>query len=139
MFISLVYLIYFVKRLELNWIILKDAFMTYGQSCSTFLCNPNLSLTCSTGSGTGCSCPTTYGANICDCNTSSFWNGTSCIATRISFNSPCTQSYQCLLNTGLTCVGGVCSCATADTYWTGTQCRNLNLFYFPIFTFFLFV
>ena len=98
--------------------------MTYGQSCSAYLCDPKLNLTCSTGSGTGCNCPINLGGSNCDCPPSSFWNGTACTATIISFNSSCTQSYECLFNTSLTCVSGKCTCATANTYWTGTQCCN---------------
>ena len=95
--------------------------MTYGEACSTYLCNPSQNLTCSSGTGTGCSCPNTYGANICDCATSQYWNGTSCSSARVTYGSACTQSYQCLYNTGLTCVGGVCTCDTANNFWTGTQ------------------
>ena len=98
--------------------------MTYGQACITYLCNPTQGLTCSSGTGTDCSCPNTYGANICDCTTSQYWNGLQCVA-RVTFNAGCLHSYDCLYNTGLTCAAGVCACATVNTYWTGTQCRNL--------------
>ena len=97
--------------------------MTYGEACSIFLCNPTKNLVCSSGTGTDCSCPNTYGASVCDCTTLQYWNGLQCV-NRVTFNAGCLHSYDCLYNTGLTCVGGVCTCATANTYWTGTECRK---------------
>jgi hypothetical protein len=53
---------------------------TYGDTCSDWNppCDYSIGLVCSTGGGTGCSCPNTYGANFCDCPITKFWNGTFC-------------------------------------------------------------
>ena len=98
--------------------------MTYGESCSTYSCNPSFSLTCSSGTGTDCNCPTTYGGNTCDCDTTRYWNGTFC-ALRQTNGSFCTatKDYMCTYNVGLTCPSGTCICATTGTYWTGSVCR----------------
>ena len=98
--------------------------MTYGESCSLYSCNPSKSLTCSSGTGTGCNCPTTYGGNTCDCDTTRYWDGTTC-ALRIAYSFGCTatKDYMCTYNVGLTCPSGTCTCATTGTYWTGSVCR----------------
>ena len=97
--------------------------MSYNEACSTYTCNPNYGLTCG---GTGCSCPTTISGSYCDCPTTHYWDSTNSICTIRSSNlGACTTglNYQCTYNSGLTCVGSQCICATANTYWTGTICR----------------
>ena len=71
-------------------------YQTYGQSCSSYLCNPSLSLTCSSGGGTGCSCPNTYGNSICDCDATEYWSGSTCV-TRSTYGGSCPtgQNYNC--------------------------------------------
>ena len=53
---------------------------TYGETCNdwTVPCDYSLELMCSTGGGTGCSCPNTYSGGYCDCPTTKYWNGTKC-------------------------------------------------------------
>ena len=97
--------------------------MTYGEKCDWYFCNPSQGLTCSSGYGAGCFCPNNYGGSVCDCITSQYWTGSVC-TTRVGFGSFCSADYMCLYNTGLTCVSSQCTCALANTYWTGTQCRN---------------
>ena len=101
--------------------------MTYGESCSTFSCNPNYGLQCG---GTGCSCPTTQGGSICDCPTSKYWTGSIC-TNRVGYLSSCSANYMCLYGSGLTCVGSQCICATANTYFysPSSQCGKKIFFY----------
>ena len=110
--------------------------MTYGQSCTTFLCNPNFSLTCSSGGGTGCSCPTGYGGSTCDCTSTQYWTGSACTA-RSTFGQTCPtgQNYNCLSGLNLICSGGSCVCLNSNYYWTGSSCREylIHICYIKLF------
>ena len=106
-------------------------YKNYTDSCdSVYLCDYRLNLVCSSGSGTGCSCPNTLGASKCDCNQTQYWTGSKC-TDRVTYNAACNNTYQCLANIGLTCSTGTnkCACALTTTYWDTTACSNLRLFY----------
>ena len=109
---------------------LSDSYQTYSQSCSTYTCNPSLNLVCSSGSGTGCACPSNLGGSYCDCPTSKYWNGATCV-NRVSngVSCPTGQNYNCLYNSGLTCISFVCICDDANTYWDGSICRTYQTYY----------
>ena len=104
----------------------KDAYATYNESCSTYTCYPGKNLVCSSGSGTGCSCPATLGGGYCDCPSTMYWDGTTC-ATRLLNGSYCTGDYQCKISGGLVCSSNACACSSASTYWDSTSatCRKL--------------
>ena len=93
-------------------------YMTYGQSCSSYLCNPSFNLTCSSGSGTGCSCPNTYGISVCDCDATKYWSGSACV-TRSTYGESCPtgNTYNCYKGKYLICSGGTCVCANSNYYW----------------------
>ena len=58
----------------------KANYRSYGAACNSWNipCDSTLGLICSYGTGTDCKCPTTYGANYCDCPNTHYWNGTRC-------------------------------------------------------------
>ena len=119
--------------------------MTYGQSCSTYLCNPNFGLTCSGGSGAAC--PNSYGANICDCTSSQYWTGSAC-ASKSSWGGSCSTRGDCqcvqgifffriylrclflqelkpFKGVGLSCQGNQCLCPSGSQwFWSpySTKC-----------------
>jgi hypothetical protein len=52
---------------------------TYGETCqSNSQCNGTSNLVCNTSPTNNCNCPYKLGKNICDCPTSSYWDGTNC-------------------------------------------------------------
>ena len=114
----------------MNQFINIGTYATYGAVCSSILCDPLYQLVCSSGSGTDCQCPNTYGANYCDCPSTKYWDSSALVCTdRITVNGTCSNTYQCLYSTGLTCSGGQCKCTATNNYWTGTFCRELFKFF----------
>jgi hypothetical protein len=104
----------------------KGTYATYSASCTSILCDPLYELICSTGTGNDCQCPTLNGGSTCDCPSTKYWDSSASICkVRVTVNSVCSFSYQCLYSTGLTCSGGRCLCTATNNYWVGTFCRKL--------------
>ena len=84
--------------------LIQGQYQTYGQSCWSYQCDPSVGLTCPS-SANGCSCPTYLSAYICDCPTSKYWSGSTCVS-RVGNGAVCNagQNYNCLFGSGMTCV-----------------------------------
>jgi hypothetical protein len=75
-------------------------FYFFRESCGASQpCDTALGLSCSSYPGTGCSCPTTYGANTCDCPSYQYWDGNNCV-NRSSNSQLCSNSYECIQSVG---------------------------------------
>ncbi|CAF4086891.1 unnamed protein product [Rotaria socialis] len=80
---------------------------TYAIGCQySFQCNTTVNLSCPS-TPTGCDCPTASSAGMCDCASTTFWDGQRCSA-RHSFNGTCPGQYACTAN--LVCYLGHCIC-----------------------------
>ena len=93
------------------------------QSCIlTTDCRTDLGLSCQTG--------------VCQCNTSSFWNGSSCVVFYTYNNQTCSSSSQCMSPLVCNLAGSSCNCPAAvpinkcdcprsignEYYWNGATC-----------------
>lgn len=96
---------------------LKGTYMTYTDSCSSYLCNPNYGLTCSS-TANSCQCPSNMATYHCDCATTQYWNGARCVE-RSTYNNACPtlQNYNCYSGKNMICSGGTCLCVNSDYYW----------------------
>jgi hypothetical protein len=45
-------------------------------------------------------------------------------AAQKSINSTCTATNQCITSAGLSCLQGICSCASNLYFWDGSSCRK---------------
>ena len=68
-------------------------------------------------------------ANVCDCPTSRYWSGSTCV-NRVGNGQVCNtgQHYNCYFGTGMTCVNNRCVCADSNTYWDGSICRTYQTY-----------
>ena len=57
---------------------------------------------------------------VCICAGYMFWNGTTCVSDQ-TVNTTCSDSSQCRVDLGLTCISNICSC-NASYYWSGSKC-----------------
>ena len=109
--------------------------MTYTELCSSYLCNPNYGLTCSS-TANSCQCPSNMALYRCDCATTQYWNGARCVE-RSTYNNACPtlQNYNCYSGKNMICSGGTCLCVNSDYYWVSAldSCSNFFLFCFNIF------
>ena len=102
---------------------------TYSESCSTYPCNSNYGLTCS--SANACVCPTSMSGSYCDCPSTQYWNGGKCVnrATKDE-NCPTLQNYNCYTSKNLICSGGTCQCIDSNYYWDSSAQTCCNKFVF---------
>lgn len=111
-------------------------YIGYGQTCNAnLLCNTTVGLICPS-TATNCNCPNTLIANKCDCPTTHYFETVNATCTqRSTEGGKCTvgKDFMCEYNTGLTCVLGLCKCATTNYYWTGTACSKLISFVYSLY------
>ncbi|CAF1075032.1 unnamed protein product [Brachionus calyciflorus] len=97
---------------------------SYAESCSsTNECFESYGLYCSK-TPSGCNCPTTSVANMCDCTSTKYFdeNTKGCV-TKLSFGSSCTFNTQCLQTISLVCSSaGTCACPTTH-YFKNSKCN----------------
>ncbi|UJR26526.1 hypothetical protein I4U23_007849 [Adineta vaga] len=103
----------------------------YNETCyGSYMCDNTVGLFCQTNvsSATNCSCPEPIRLNMCDCNITSYWDGTACVA-RLAPNISCTYDYEC--QAGYVCIvnetdighfSDVCRCPLGQYYVNGTGC-----------------
>jgi hypothetical protein len=125
-----------IKKIEFTFNLILVSYKSYGNTCSTiYNCSSTAGLICPT-TATGCACPNTLTAYQCDCPTTHYYETlNSTCTTRSTEGGKCTvgKDYMCEYNTELTCVLGLCKCATTNYYWTGAVCRKLFLFHFNFY------
>ena len=117
----------YLKKLR-NRPVLKEPYQTYGQTCSSILCNPYAGLICPS-TATGCSCPTTLSASYCDCPATQYWDTAALLCVnRVSYSVSCPtgQNYNCISGLNLICSGGVCTCLNSNYSWVGGTCGRLS-------------
>ena len=72
------------------------AYSLYAEACNaTKLCDNSKSLSC-LSANSNCNCPTALTTGTCDCPTTHYSDGTTCVA-RVSINGVCTvgKNYMC--------------------------------------------
>jgi len=73
-------------------------------------------------------------ANICDCPTSKYWSGSTCV-DRVGNGGSCTtgHDYNCYFESGLSCINSQCidACPNANTYWDVSSCRTYQTYNQP--------
>lgn len=94
----------------------SDGNGTYKESCNVFrICNQRLGLKCIN--------------SVCDCQFDEFFMIT-CIS-RKRYSEKCNtigNQSQCLENTNMLCLDGLCKCNQSISYWNGNKCEPKQIY-----------